>query len=90
MFRRSVVPELVPGSEIVGAAKLRKREHENKTAGNPFLDHALIFSLALHLRVILKGVSRIFQRGGHRGYSPDCHAHLHAVHVLLNVDEGPY
>ena len=24
----------VPGSEIVGSAKLRKREHENKTVGN--------------------------------------------------------
>ena len=32
-----------------------------------------------------RGVARIFQRGGHRGYSPDCHVDLHAVHVLLNV-----
>ena len=32
-----------------------------------------------------QGVARIFQRGGHRGYSPDSHVDLHAVHVLLNV-----
>jgi len=38
----------VPGSEMVGFAKLRKREHENKTGGN----HALIFSRVFHLRVI--------------------------------------
>ena len=25
-----------------------------------------------------RGVARIFQRGGHRGYSPDCHVDLHA------------
>ena len=47
-----VVPELVPGSEIVGSAKLRRREYANKTGGNPFLVHVLILSRALHLRVI--------------------------------------
>ena len=26
----------------------------------------------------VRGVARIFQRGGHRGYSPDCHVDLHA------------
>ena len=25
-----------------------------------------------------RGVARIFQRGGHRGYSPDCHVDLQA------------
>ncbi|CAH3027111.1 unnamed protein product [Porites evermanni] len=25
-----------------------------------------------------RGVAKIFQRGGHRGYSPDCHVDLHA------------
>ena len=29
--------------------------------------------------VLNRGVARIFQRGGHRGYSPDCHVDLHAV-----------
>ena len=37
-----------------------------------------------------RGVARIFQRGGHRGYSPDCHVDLHAVHVVLSRHEGPY
>ena len=32
-----------------------------------------------------RGVARIVQRGGHRGYSRDCHVDHHAVHVLLNV-----
>ena len=32
----------------------------------------LFYSLQLHYR----GVARIFQRGGHRGYSPDCHVDL--------------
>ena len=27
---------------------------------------------------VYRGVARIFQRGGHRGYSPDCHVDLHA------------
>ena len=27
---------------------------------------------------LCRGVARIFQRGGHRGYSPDCHVDLHA------------
>ena len=45
---------------------------------------SLCFGIALQ-RLIYRGVARIFQRGGHRGYSPDCHVDLHAVHVLLNV-----
>ena len=52
----SQLPWPVPGSEIVGSAKLRKRDHENKTGGNcgatpppppplpRFPDHTLIFS----------------------------------------------
>ena len=45
-------------SEIVGSAKLRKHDHENKTGGNCganiplFPDHTLIFSSSFHLRVI--------------------------------------
>ena len=35
--------------------------------------------------MFFKGVAGTFQRGGHRGYSPDCHVDLHAVHVWLNV-----
>ena len=35
--------------------------------------------------MFFKGVARTFQRGGHRGYSPDCHVDIHAVHVWLNV-----
>ena len=34
---------------------------------------------------VIRGLAKIFQRRGHRGYSPDCHVDLHAVHVLLNV-----
>ena len=37
------------------------------------------------LGMFFKGVARTFQRGGHRGYSPDCHVDIHAVHVWLNV-----
>ena len=37
------------------------------------------------ITIVTRGVARIFQRGGHRGYSPDCHVDLHAVHVLLNA-----
>ena len=55
--------------QIVGSAKLRRREHENKTGGNPFLDHALIFSRALHLRVILD--------------FPTSRAHRHVEHSLF-------
>ena len=46
----SQLPWPVPGSEIVGSAKLRKRDHENKTGGNYgattplFPDHTLLFS----------------------------------------------
>lgn len=49
---------LACSTEIVEAAKLRKRDHENITGGNCgattllFLDHTLIFRLAFHLRVI--------------------------------------
>ena len=70
MFRRLVVPEFVPGSEIVGSAKLRRREYANKTGGNPFLDHALIYSRALHLRVILVDL-------------PTSRAHRHGEHSLF-------
>lgn len=39
-----------PGSEIVGTARLRKRDHENQTGGSPlFPDHVVIFSRVLHL-----------------------------------------
>ena len=42
-----------PGSEIVGTARLRKRNHENQTGGKPlFPDHVVIFSRVFHLRVI--------------------------------------
>ena len=42
-----------PGSEIVGTARLRKRDHENQTGGSPlFPDHVVIFSRVFHLRVI--------------------------------------
>ena len=34
---------------------------------------------------VIRGVARIFQRRGHRGYSPECLVDLHTVHVLLNV-----
>ena len=41
------------GSEIVGTARLRKRDHENQTGGSPlFPDHVVIFSRVFHLRVI--------------------------------------
>ena len=47
----SQLPWPVPGSEIVGSAKLRKRDYENKTTGGNcrapplhFPDHTLIFS----------------------------------------------
>ena len=40
-------------SEKVGIARLRKRDHENQTGGNPlFPDHVVIFSRVFHLRVI--------------------------------------
>ena len=42
-----------PGSEIVGTARLRKRNHENQTGGKPlFPDHVVILSRVFHLRVI--------------------------------------
>ena len=56
----SQLPWSVPGSEIVGSAKLRKCDHENKTGGNcgatsPLhLDHTLIFSRTFHLHGILR------------------------------------
>ena len=37
-----------------------------------------------------RGVARIFQRGGHRGYSPDCHVDLHVLYHILSRHEGPY
>ena len=41
-----------PGSEIVGNARLRKRDQENQTGGSPlFPDHVVIFSRVFHLRV---------------------------------------
>ena len=41
-----------PGSEIVGTARLRKRDHENQTGGSSlFPDHVVIFSRVFHLRV---------------------------------------
>ena len=41
-----------PGSEIVGTARLRKRDQENQTGGRPlFPDHVVIFSRVFHLRV---------------------------------------
>ena len=36
-----------------------------------------------HIDLNSRGVARIFQRGGHRGYSPDCH-------IVLSRHEGPY
>ena len=54
----SQLPWSVPGSEIAGSAKSRKRDQENKTGRNCgattplFPDHALIFSRAFHFRVI--------------------------------------
>ena len=40
-----------PGSEIVGTARLRKRDHENQTGGSPLSpDHVVIFSRVFHLR----------------------------------------
>ena len=42
-----------PGSEIVGTARLRKRDQENQTGGSPlFPDHVVIFSRVFHLHVI--------------------------------------
>ena len=46
----SQLPWSVPGSEMSGSAKLRKRDHENKTGENCgatsplYLDHTLVFS----------------------------------------------
>ena len=38
----------------------------------------LIRTLGSRRSVSVRGVARIFQKGGHRGYSPDCHVDLHA------------
>ena len=53
-FLTSPLPslQLVPGSEIVGSAEMRKREHENKTGGNwgdqgPFTFASFLLSVSL-------------------------------------------
>ena len=53
-FLTSSLPslQLVPGSEIVGSAEVRKREHENKTGGNwgdqgPFTFASFLLSVSL-------------------------------------------
>ena len=53
-FLTSSLPslQLVPGSEIVGSAEVRKREHENKTGGNwgdqgPFTFTSFLLSVSL-------------------------------------------
>ena len=46
-----------PGSEIVGTARLRKRDQENQTGGSPlFPDHVVIFSRVFHLHVIAAAI----------------------------------
>ena len=37
-----------------------------------------------------RGVDRIFQRGGHRGYSPAALPRVSAGSVVLSRHEGPY
>ena len=56
-----------PGSEIVGTARLRKRDHENQTGGSHlFPDHVVKFfaclSLALHRRDYLRAWNRLPMR----------------------------
>ena len=56
----SQLPWPVPGSEIVGSAKLRKRDHENKTTGGNCgapprisqITHSYFRVPCVHLRVI--------------------------------------
>ena len=38
-----------------------------------------------HKRFRIRGVARIFQRVGHRGYSPDCHVNLHGLSCTIAV-----
>ena len=71
------------------------------------MEGLLLLSIALTVtsyRAYTRGVARIFQRGGHRGYSPDHHPgitdyiwfipllspRVSAGSVVLSRHEGPY
>ena len=41
-------------------------------------------------QLLTRGVARIFQRGGHRGYSPAALPRVSAGSVVLSRYEGPY
>ena len=41
-------------------------------------------------QLLTRGVARIFQRGGHRGYSPAALPRVSAGSVVLSRHEGPY
>ena len=70
MFRRSVVPvdsSRLRDSRVCEIEKARIRKQNGR---KPFLDHALIYSRALHLRVILVDL-------------PTSRAHRHGEHSLF-------
>ena len=37
----------------------------------------------------VRGVARIFQRGGHRGYSPDCQSYYRGMKAHINLRQEP-
>ena len=41
-------------------------------------------------QLLTRGVARIFQRGGHRGYSPAALLRVSAGSVVLSRHQGPY
>ena len=41
-------------------------------------------------QLLTRGVARIFQRGGHRGYSPAALPRVSAGSVVLSRHQGPY
>ena len=41
-------------------------------------------------QLLTRGVARIFQRGGHRGYSPAALPRVSAGSVVLSRNQGPY
>ena len=51
-----------------------------------------VLILVINYKLSFRGVARIFQRwggGGNRGYSPECHVDLHAVHARINQRQEP-
>ena len=76
------------------ALKLPEREFKGLLnfvqASKKTITHTSKLKSITKYQLLTRGIARIFQRGGHRGYSPAALPRVSAGSVVLSRHEGPY